>query len=114
MQKSTDIDVVQRSIAVVRSSKKRERDADSTVCEWLFDLSDFSDNEIWELATRSLVIDAQRLWRADKISENQTLGRDELKPARATRGPSKKNAMDFLAAMSPEERAQWLEDNGLS
>ena len=110
MQKSTKIDVLEREISVVRTTKKAERDPEGAVCSWTFDLSDYTDAEIWELAARSLVIDAQRLYRAGDLDNEATLTKETFDRPRGPRKPSKKNALEFLKGLSEEEREAFLAD----
>lgn len=112
-KKTTIIDAVQQTVEVVRTTKKRESDPVGTVCAWTIDFSSYNQAEILELATRSLVIDAQRLWREGHIEAKATLAKDDFIRDRKARGPSKKAATDFLQSMTPEERQAWLKEAGL-
>jgi len=113
IKKETIVDAMQQTVSVIRSTKKKESDPVGTKCAWVVDFSTYNQAEILELAARSLVIDAQRLWREGHIEAEGTLGKDDFTRDRKARGPSKKAATDFLKAMSAEERQAWLKEAGL-
>ena len=101
------------NVATVKATvRKNETDKVRTPVTWKFDFSKASTQLIKELALRSLVIDAQRLYRDDKCKVE-----DEFDVANMTRGrrapvPTKDTAAKVLSSMSPEERAAWLQELG--
>ena len=98
---------------VVRSVKKSNNQPVPTRAEWEIDLSTFTHEEILQHAVANIVIDIQTQYRKDNLVAVQKVVKDDLKSEAKPRQPSKKNAMAFLEGMTPEERNEWLEENGL-
>lgn len=102
----------ERTIFVRCGTKVNETDPVQISCEWTFQLDSWTEEEIMELAARSLTIDAQRKFRKGELDADCEVSKDDLTSDRK-RGPSKKQAHDFLAQMTPEARKAWLEEQGL-
>lgn len=109
-KKTTTIDIAARTALVTRSTKKAETDPVATACEWTFE--GFSDEQIWEHAVRSLVIDTQRLWRAGKVDSKATITPADFETTRRKVDP-KATAARVLSQMSAEEREAFLKEAGL-
>ena len=102
-----------RNIAIVQCGTKiNETDPTQTECKWEFMLDSWTHEELVQLAARSLTIDAQRKFRKGELDGIDQVTKDDLTSDRK-RGPSKKQAHDFLAQMTPEARKAWLEEQGL-
>ena len=112
VKKSTTINLDEGMnwIKVVRTAKKAETDPVATTVVWQFGLDSWTQKELLEYATRSLVIDAQRLWRKGDISDEQALTKEIMSPERKT----KKKAVNvdsvkaYLATLTPEERNELI------
>jgi len=83
---------------VTRTCKKNSNEPVSTEVKWTFDMKTFKHSEILQHAIRSLVIDAQRLWRDSKISDECTLTKESFITERKASQPSMKSAKKFIAS----------------
>lgn len=82
---------------VTRTCKKRGSDPVGTEVSWTFDMKSFKHSEILQHAIRSLVIDAQRLWRDGKIANECTLTKESFITERKSSQPSAKSAKGYVA-----------------
>ena len=108
VQRSTTFKADDNTCIVIRTCKKSSTEKVPTPVKWTFDLDTWTEQELKEHAIRSLVIDAQRLWRDDKIASEQTLTKDNFATTRKAKVPSKKAALEFLATLSEEDREAFL------
>jgi len=81
---------------VTRTCKKHASDPVSTEVQWTFDMKSFKHSEILQHAIRSLVIDAQRLWRDGKIGDECTLTKGSFITERKSPQPSAKGAKGYI------------------
>jgi len=113
IKKSTVFMAETNELYVTCGTKKAETDPAATQCNWEFDLSTWTQEEIVKLAARSLTIDAQRLYRKGELKADQTVTKADLVSEKKTRGPSKKAAETFIASLTDEQRQEFLKEAGL-
>lgn len=114
MKKTTTIDIDTQTITVTCSVKRAETDATAQDCAWTFAMDTFTTEDVWKLAAKSLVIQAQALYRNGNMDHHQVVTKDLLTVERK-RGPvdKKAQAAKFLDSMTPEVRNEFLKENGL-
>jgi len=112
IKKETTIDVENLRAHVVRSTKTTESER-AFRCEWNIDLSTWTQEALLEKAVASIVIDAQRLYRAGQIPAEANLTRSDFEPRRKPRKASKEATAEFLQSMDPEERQAYLKEIGV-
>ncbi len=100
-------------VACTRKVKATNSDKVGTVVAWTFDFKSCPIEKIYELATRSLVIDIQREYRAAKPGERKSLINKDfvvttLLANRKQKADPVKKAKAGLAALSEKDLADVL------
>lgn len=111
----TKIDTEAGQAEVIRTVKPNAQTDTKTRVHWTFDFADVTEEEVMELAVRTLVIDAQRAWRnmsaADRSKNaERTIRVREMLDAAKTRGTGDpvKRAASLASKMTDEEREELL------
>lgn len=66
VDRSTDVDLVNRTVTVTRTVKRNATDDQSLVVRWVFDFKGMSEEQMFEMAARQAVIDQQQAFRTTK------------------------------------------------
>ena len=112
--------IVGMEVACVRNVKASKSDIHGTEVAWTFDFSDAPQHKILELATRSLVIDAQREFRMAPHAERKSLiikrflVADMLTKKRAKKLPTVKSVLSLLGQLSPEDQEILMNEHAKS
>jgi len=112
VKKLFDYDDDSNTAMVQCGTKVKETDPVQTECQWTFQIDTWSHEELVELACRSLTIDAQRKFRKGELDAEARVTRDDLASDRK-RGPSKKQAQNYLDSLDPEAKRQFRIEAGL-
>jgi len=114
VERSTTVDLDERTIVVLATSKKEDADPASLYHRWTFDMTDVEESVMWHYAARGIVIDMQRVYRASEDAPEDWADRTLVYPAdfkrdRQPSKPSRKGATTYLETLTPEERLALVE-----
>lgn len=115
VKRATNIDVDAKLIHAL-TTVKRDKNSPAIYVSWSFDYSKLSEQQLVELAARSLKIDAQRAYRADPKPGDEWNERTFVLPddlatrTRQPRAPKPADLAAYLKTLSAEEREAFLAD----
>ena len=115
LKRVRDWDVKTRVMSTI-SATKQNKNGRAWVCEWNFDFAGVSEEQLVELATRSLIIEQQRVFRASSAPDKDRIATiDVLEMLEKERGPVDKvqRARGALRKLSKEEILALLAEQGI-